>query len=192
MIRSPCHRNPGVFSDSDELSFADDAGVRSRESFNAGWRFARFGPMADGSTRPEPGAERWTCRPRPRARNHRRGTSRRMRSMAIRKPAGARSSGGTNEWLRLDLGQDQKIGRIALDWEVSGADLRQRDRDQLRRQAMGSLRTGPSAVRPRPGHQASRGQVGEHPRDPPLRLGRAADQEHAGCRRRHPVGGRVR
>ena len=29
------------------VSFADDAGVRSRESFNANWRFARFGPMAD-------------------------------------------------------------------------------------------------------------------------------------------------
>ena len=40
--------------------FADDVGVRSRESFNANWRFARFGPMADGSTRPEPGAERWS------------------------------------------------------------------------------------------------------------------------------------
>ena len=42
------------------LSFADDASVRSRESFNASWRFARFGPQADGSTRPEPGAERWS------------------------------------------------------------------------------------------------------------------------------------
>jgi hypothetical protein len=40
--------------------FADDAGVRSSESFNASWRFARFGPMADRSTRPEPGAERWS------------------------------------------------------------------------------------------------------------------------------------
>ncbi len=38
-------------------SLADDARVRSRESFNAGWRFARFGAMADGSNRPEPGAE---------------------------------------------------------------------------------------------------------------------------------------
>ena len=42
------------------VSFADDTGVRSRESFNASWRFARFGPMADRSTRPEPGAERWS------------------------------------------------------------------------------------------------------------------------------------
>jgi len=42
------------------VSFADDAGVRSRESFNASWRLARFGPQADRSTRPEPGAERWS------------------------------------------------------------------------------------------------------------------------------------
>ena len=41
------------------VSFADDSGVRSRESFNASWWFARFGPMADRSTKPEPGAERW-------------------------------------------------------------------------------------------------------------------------------------
>ena len=31
-------------------------GSRTRESFNANWRFDRFGPMPDGSTRPEPGA----------------------------------------------------------------------------------------------------------------------------------------
>jgi beta-galactosidase len=30
--------------------------MRSRDSFNAGWKFARFGPMTDGSTKPEPGA----------------------------------------------------------------------------------------------------------------------------------------
>jgi beta-galactosidase len=35
---------------------ADVSPLRSRESFNADWKFARFGPMADGSTRPEPGA----------------------------------------------------------------------------------------------------------------------------------------
>ena len=29
---------------------ADDSPTRSRESFNTGWKFARFGPMADGST----------------------------------------------------------------------------------------------------------------------------------------------
>jgi hypothetical protein len=42
------------------FSLANDAGVRSRESFNASWRFARFEPKADRSTRPEPGAQRWS------------------------------------------------------------------------------------------------------------------------------------
>ncbi|MCX7006984.1 MAG: hypothetical protein NTY53_07000 [Kiritimatiellaeota bacterium] len=32
---------------------------RTRESFNADWRFDRFGPMPDGSSRPEPGAAGW-------------------------------------------------------------------------------------------------------------------------------------
>src|SRR5438270_10252598 len=40
-------------------TLADDSPTRSRESFNAGWKFARFGPMADGSIRPEPGAGRF-------------------------------------------------------------------------------------------------------------------------------------
>ena len=43
-----------------QASFGGDAGVRSRESFNASWRFARFGPLAGRSIRPEPGAERWS------------------------------------------------------------------------------------------------------------------------------------
>lgn len=42
------------------VSLAGDAEVRSRESFDASWRFARFGPQADRSTRPEPGAGRWS------------------------------------------------------------------------------------------------------------------------------------
>ena len=33
--------------------------VRTRVSFNAGWRFERCGPMPDGSSRPEPGAAGW-------------------------------------------------------------------------------------------------------------------------------------
>ena len=34
---------------------ADQPVIRTSVPFNAGWRFARFGPMADGSTRAEPG-----------------------------------------------------------------------------------------------------------------------------------------
>ena len=83
-----CHRNPGVFTPSDEASFAGDAGVRSRESFNASWRFARFGPLAGRSIRPEPGAERWNIVASASSGRHPRGTSRKTRSMAIRKRAG--------------------------------------------------------------------------------------------------------
>jgi len=36
---------------------ADESTLRTRESFNQAWRFERFGPMPDGSTRPEPGSD---------------------------------------------------------------------------------------------------------------------------------------
>jgi len=36
---------------------ADDSALHTRESFNQDWRFERFGPMPDGSTRPEPGSD---------------------------------------------------------------------------------------------------------------------------------------
>lgn len=36
---------------------ADEAALRTRENFNQDWRFERFGPMPDGSTRPEPGSD---------------------------------------------------------------------------------------------------------------------------------------
>ena len=37
-----------------------NAAEQSRESFNRDWRFARFGPMPDRSTKPEPGGESWS------------------------------------------------------------------------------------------------------------------------------------
>jgi len=37
------------------LSFAAEVSIRSRDSFNSDWRFARFGWMPDGSRKPEPG-----------------------------------------------------------------------------------------------------------------------------------------
>ena len=39
---------------------ADQPVIPTSVSFNDGWRFARFGPMPDGSTREEPGAARWS------------------------------------------------------------------------------------------------------------------------------------
>jgi alpha-L-fucosidase len=99
------------------VSFADDAGVRSRESFNANWRFARFGPQADRSTRPEPGADRWSIVALASSEE----TSKENVAenafdgdQATRRCA---SGGETEEWVRLDLGQERQLGRIALEWE---------------------------------------------------------------------------
>ena len=98
-------------------SLADDAGVRSRESFNASWRFARFGPMADGSTRPEPGAERWSIVASASSEEASKGNVAAYAVDGDQETRWCASSGGTDEWLVLDLGRDWKIGRIAVDWE---------------------------------------------------------------------------
>jgi beta-galactosidase len=41
-------------------ALAAESSLRTRESFNQDWRFERFGRMADGSTRPEPGGGGWS------------------------------------------------------------------------------------------------------------------------------------
>ncbi len=101
------------------VSFADDAGVRSRESFNASWRFARFGPMADRSTRPEPGAERWSIVASASASSEEtsKGNVSENAFDGDQTTRWCASGGGTGEWLVLDLGRDRKLGRIVVDWE---------------------------------------------------------------------------
>ena len=98
-------------------SFGDDGGVRSRESFNAGWRFARFGPMADGTSRPEPGAERWSVGVSASSEEVSKGNVAANAFDGDRETRWCASSGAANEWLVLDLGRDQKIDKIALEWE---------------------------------------------------------------------------
>jgi len=96
---------------------ADDAAVRTRESFNTGWRFARFGPMADGSTRPEPGAERWSVTATASSEESSKGN---LAANAFDGDAQTRwcaSGAGTDQWVQLDLGHEQKLGRVALEWE---------------------------------------------------------------------------
>ena len=100
------------------VSFADDAGVRSRESFNASWRFARFGPVVDHSTRTEPGAERWNVMATASSEESSKGNVAEDAFDGDPQTRWCASGGGTDAWVQLDLGQEQKIGRIALEWEV--------------------------------------------------------------------------
>lgn len=85
----------------------------TRETFDQGWRFARFGDMPDGSRLAEPGSPG-------------EGTS--ASSSEDGNPPGhavdgnpqtrwCASSGAAGEWLKLDLGRPVRLGRIEIDWE---------------------------------------------------------------------------
>jgi beta-galactosidase len=96
---------------------AGEVSPRSRESFNGGWRFARFGPMPDGSRRPEPGAERWSIQTSASSEELAKGN---MAEHAIDGNSETRwcpAGPGTSEWLTLDLGSGRSASGIEVDWE---------------------------------------------------------------------------
>jgi beta-galactosidase len=98
-------------------ALAADAPPRSRESFNAGWKFARFGPMPDGSKMDEPGAERWSVRATASSEESAKGHSAEDVFDGDVQTRWCASRGAVGEWVQLDLGEERKIGRVALDWE---------------------------------------------------------------------------
>ena len=85
----------------------------TRESFDDAWKFARFGPMPDGSQRDEPGTPPQTIK----------ATS----SEPANPPANAidrdpqtrwcAASGSPNEAITLDLGRAGRLSGIEIDWE---------------------------------------------------------------------------
>lgn len=92
-------------------------GPRSRESFNDGWRFFRCGPMPDGSTLIEPGAEGWTIAARASSQESDKGNSA-DRAMdgdpATRWCAG---EGVFPQWIAFDLAEPARIARAEIAWE---------------------------------------------------------------------------
>ena len=99
------------------LAAAEDASPRSRESFDRAWRFERFGPMPDGTTRPEPGAACWTF-----------AVSASSQETDKGNPAEAAMDGNPDtrwcadgaspaQWLLVDLGKVQRIARADIAWE---------------------------------------------------------------------------
>jgi beta-galactosidase len=101
---------------------ADDSPRRSRESWSTGWKFARFGPMADGSTRPEPGAERFVFTASASTEELAKGN---VAQHAIDGDPDTRwcaSGGSVGEWLMLDLGSALPVEAIEVDWEFPGLD----------------------------------------------------------------------
>ena len=88
---------------------------RTREGFDAGWKFERFGAMPDGSTRPEP------HRPR-RAFTLQASSTEPGNTPALAMdgdPATRWCASGpdANQWLAVDLGAVRPLGGMEVEWE---------------------------------------------------------------------------
>lgn len=90
---------------------------RTRESFNADWRFERCGPMPDGSSRLEPGAAGWTIALTASSQETDRGHPAENAMDGDPDTRWCASNKGQQQWLQLDLGRAQQISRAAVQWE---------------------------------------------------------------------------
>ena len=90
---------------------------RSRESFNRDWRFARFGPMPDGSTKPEPGGETWSIIATASSQETDKGNAAQMAVDGDPNTRWCAADSRQNQWLQLDLGAAQPVGRTEIAWE---------------------------------------------------------------------------
>lgn len=90
---------------------------RTRESFNRDWRFARFGPMPDRTTRPEPGGEAWSVIVTASSEEADKGNSAAMAFDGDPNTRWCAASGNLPQWLQLDLGNARYICCAKIDWE---------------------------------------------------------------------------
>ena len=96
---------------------ADQPVIPTSVSFNDGWKFARFGPMPDGSTREEPGAPRRSIAVKASSEEAERGNTAEHALDGDVQTRWCASGGGLNEWLMLDLGSELPVEGIEVDWE---------------------------------------------------------------------------
>lgn len=99
------------------VALGDDAIVRTRLPFNDGWKFDRFGPMPDGSTREEPGTPRRRIAVTASSEEVARGNTADRVLDGDNRTRWCASGGGLNEWLMLDLGSELPVEGIEVDWE---------------------------------------------------------------------------
>jgi len=96
--------------------------VRTRESFDANWRFERFGPMPDRSNRPEPGGPSWSIQLSASSEETGRGNYAALAMDGDSKTRWCANGEGNDQWLLLDLGHIQQISGAEIDWERQGQD----------------------------------------------------------------------
>lgn len=132
-------------------ALGNEASVRTRDSFNRDWRFDRFGPMPDGSTRPEPGEAGWSFAVTASSEEHDKGNAADLAFDGDGKTRWCAGGAGTKQWLRLDLGRAMKLGGAEVDWEfsdlayafvVEGSD----DGKSWKQLAAGQTQTGPKRL----------------------------------------------
>lgn len=90
---------------------------RSRESFNEGWRFERFGPMPDRSLRPEPGAPSWRIQLSASSEEAGKGHFAWLALDGNPNTRWCASGEGTDQWLEINLGKPTALTGIEIDWE---------------------------------------------------------------------------
>ena len=97
-------------------SLADNSTLpRERVSLNAGWRFARFGFIPDGSFLPEPGQPLKVI-----TASSEETSKGNTASMAVDGNSNTRwcaADGSTNQWLTIDLGKSTRLGSVEIEWE---------------------------------------------------------------------------
>ncbi len=98
-------------------SDAEADSVRTRESFNRDWRFDRFGPMPDGSTRLEPGSAGWAVLVSASSEEREKGNPAENAFDGDTDTRWCAGGAGVNQWLRLDLGRAMKLGGAEVYWE---------------------------------------------------------------------------
>jgi beta-galactosidase len=90
---------------------------RTRESFNSDWRFERFGPMPDGSSRAEPGAAGWTLAVTASSQETEHGNPAENALDGDPATRWCANDKGQKQWVQLDLGRTQQLNRALVQWE---------------------------------------------------------------------------
>ncbi|MBI9019192.1 MAG: DUF4982 domain-containing protein [Phycisphaerae bacterium] len=90
---------------------------RTRISFNDNWQFARFGPMPDGSTRPEPGTDTVVYAFEVKASTTEDDNVAQLAFDDDKNTRWCASGGSTPQWLSVDLGKAHSLASINIIWE---------------------------------------------------------------------------
>ncbi len=91
--------------------------ARSIENFNAGWSFARFGKLPDGSVVREPGSSNWSVSATASSEEADRGNTAEMAFDGDADTRWCAANAAANQWLALDFGKPLDLGSIAISWE---------------------------------------------------------------------------